>query len=143
MKSRRQIDNRRLEKVGIVFAEIELAELIRQAQTTIIRHVEEVGDEADARAFVDHPRIVNVQIQLGIERRTAKLTTTADRNLTRIQVNRMWQKFADRYARLHAEAHTHVQTVQETATKAGSIATEAVAGVNVRDKAPIGIQLTN
>ena len=49
MKSRRQIDNRRLEEVGIVFAEIELSELIRQTQATIIRHVKEVGDEADAR----------------------------------------------------------------------------------------------
>src|SRR5688572_22830152 len=121
MKSRRQIDNRRLEKVGIVFAEIELSELIRQTQATIIRHVKKVGDETDACALVDDPRVIYVEIQLSIERRPAKLTTTPDRNLTGIQVNRMRQKFADRYARLHVEAHADVQAVQETAAKARPI----------------------
>jgi hypothetical protein len=64
VKSRRQIDRRRLEKVGIDLAEIELPELIRQTHTTIIRDVEEVGDETDLRAFIDHPRLICVQIQL-------------------------------------------------------------------------------
>ena len=89
MESRRQIDNRRLEKVGIVLAKIELAKLIRQAQAPVVCNVEEVRDEADSRAFVDHPRIIRVQIKLIKERRPSEFAATAHRNLTSVQVNRM------------------------------------------------------
>ena len=69
MKSRGQIDDRRLQEVRIVFAEIQLSELIRQPQPTVVCNVKEVSNEADSRAFVDHPRIIRVQIEL--EYRTA------------------------------------------------------------------------
>jgi hypothetical protein len=47
-------------------------------------------------AIVDHPRIICVQIKLAEERRAPELATSADRNLTRIQVNRMRQILTDR-----------------------------------------------
>ena len=55
----------------------------------------------------------------------------------------MRQILADRDARLHVETHAEVQAVQESATKAGAIATEAVAGIDVRYKTTIGVQMTN
>src|SRR5689334_8148338 len=131
METRRQIDGRRLQEVGIVRAEIELAELVRQTQTTIVRHVEEVSDEADARAFIDHPRVICMQIQLVIERRASQLTATANGNLAGVQINRVWQKFADRYARFHVETQAKIQAIQEPAIETGVIAPEAVAGVDV------------
>ena len=60
METRRQVNDRRLQEVGIVFAKIELAELIRQAQPAVVGDVEEIGDEADSRTLIDHPRIIRV-----------------------------------------------------------------------------------
>ena len=89
MESRRQIDNRRLEEVGVVLAKIELAKLIRQTQAPVVGNVEEVGDKADSRALVDHPRIIRVQIELCEKGRASQFTAAANGNLTGIQVNRM------------------------------------------------------
>ena len=89
METRRQVNDRRLQEVGIVFAKIELAELIRQAQPAVVGHVEEIGDEADPRTLVDHPRIIRVQIELREERRTTEFASSTNGNLTGIQINRM------------------------------------------------------
>ena len=67
MVARRQTDNRRLQEVRIVCAKIQLAELIRQPQATVVSDVKEVGDKADSRAVVDHPRIIRVEIKLAKE----------------------------------------------------------------------------
>ena|SRR5690349_829379 len=101
METRRQTDDRRLQKVGIVGAQIELSELIRQAQSAIVGDVEEVSDEADALAFIDRERNVRVQIELRVERRASQLTSSADGDFTSVQVHRVRQKLADRYARFH------------------------------------------
>src|SRR6185369_15722665 len=53
VETRRQINDRRLQEVGVVFAEIELSELIRQTQTTIVCDVEKVSNEADACTLID------------------------------------------------------------------------------------------
>ena len=143
METRSQIDNRRLQEVRIVFAEIELAELIRQPQTPVVGYVEEVSNEADASALVDHPRIIRVQIELSEERRAPKFAAPAYRNLTGIQVNRMRQILADRYSRFHVETHAEIQARSGNATEAGAIATEAVARIDVRHEATIGIEMTN
>ena len=71
METRRQINDRRLQEVGIVFAEIELSELIRQSQTTIVGDVEKVSDKADALPFVNRERNIGVQIELSVERRAS------------------------------------------------------------------------
>ena len=92
MKPRRQIDNRRLEEVGVVLTKIKLAKLIRQAPAPVLCHVEEVGNEADSRTLVDHPRIIRVQIELRVKGRASELAAAANGNLTGIQVNRMRQK---------------------------------------------------
>src|SRR5689334_22523820 len=98
METRRQVDDRRLQEVGVVRTQVQLAELIRQAQAPVVRDVEEVSDEADTRAFVNHPWIICVQIELTVERRASQLTATANGNFAGIQVNRMWKKLTDRYA---------------------------------------------
>jgi len=108
MVTRSQTYNRRLQEVRIVCAKIELAELIRQPQAPVVSDVKEVGDKADSRAFVDHPRIIRVKIKLAEERRAAELTSSAHRNFTGIEINRVWKKLADRYARLHVEAQAEV-----------------------------------
>ena len=101
METRRQIDDRRLQKVGIVSAKIELSELIRQTQSAIVSDIEEVSNEADALAFIDRERNVRVQIELRVERRASQLTSSTHGNFTSVQVDRVRQKLADRYARLH------------------------------------------
>jgi len=96
--ARRQIDDRRLQEVGIVFAEIQLSELIRQTETTIVGDVKEVSNEADACAFVNRERNVRVQVELAVERRASQLTSSTHGHFTGVQVNRMRQELADRYA---------------------------------------------
>src|SRR6185295_58682 len=143
VETRRQIDDRRLQEVGIVRVEIKLAELIWQTQTPVVRDVEEVGDEADARAFIDHPRIVCMQIQLAVERRASQLTTTANGNFAGVQINRVWKKLADRYARFHVETQAEVQTIQQPAVEAGAVVAETVAGINVRNEATVRVERSN
>lgn len=108
MVARRQTDNRWLQEVRIVCAKIQLAELIRQPQAPVVSDVKEVGDKADSRAVVDHPRIIRVEIELGKERRTSELASAAYRNFTGIEINRVWKVLANRYTRFHVEAQTEV-----------------------------------
>ena len=143
METRRQIDGRRLQEVGIVRAEIELAELIRQTQTTVVRHVEEVRDKADSRTIVDRERNIRVQIELGVERRPSELTASTHRDFTGIQVNGMRQVFANRYARFHVETDSEIQASPEPPIEASTILAERIASIDVRDEAPIRIQISN
>src|SRR6185503_13974181 len=140
METRRQVNDRRLQEVGIVFAKIELAKLIRQAQLAAVGNVEEIGDEAYSRVLVDHPRIIRVQIELREKRRPTEFPTTTNRNFTGIQINRMRQIFADRDARFHVETETEIQPVQVMPVHVPAILTKAVAAVNVRNEAAIRVQ---
>jgi len=81
MITRGQIDDRRLQKVGIVFSKIQLTELVGQSHSSIVGDVEEVGNEAYFRPFIDHPWIVGMQVELREERSSTKFATTTHRNL--------------------------------------------------------------
>ena len=50
-----------------------------------------------------------MKVQTGIERRASQLAAAADRNLSRIEVDRMSQEFADRHARLHVKSAAKVE----------------------------------
>ena len=143
METRRQVNDRRLQEVGIVFAKIQLSELIRQTETTIVGDVKEVSNEADACAFVNRERNVRVQVELAVERRASQLTSSTHGHFTGVQVNRMRQKLADRYTRLGVEAHTDVQPRPESPVEPGALTAEAVARVNVRHEATVRIQRTD
>ena len=108
MVARRQTDNRWLQEVRIVCAKIQLAELIRQPQAPVVSDVKEVGDKADSRAVVDHPGIIRVEIKLAEERRSAEFASSAHRNFTGIEINRVWKKLTNGYARFHVEAQAEV-----------------------------------
>src|ERR1044072_7524974 len=103
METRSQTNNRRLQEVRIVFAKIQLAELIRKPQTPVVSNVEEVGDKADSSAVVDHPRIIRMEIKLGEERCASKFASSTHRNFTRVEINRVWKILANRYTRFHVE----------------------------------------
>ena len=123
--------------------QIQLAELIQVAQAPVVCDVEEVSNEANLRAFVDHPRIICVQIELSEERSPPEFASSTRRNYASVQVNRMRQILADRYPRLHVETHAEVESIQEPATKSGAVFTERVARVDIRHEAPIGIEITD
>src|SRR6185369_4113384 len=90
--------------------------------------------------LIKRERNIGVQIELIVERRASQFASSSNRNLTSIEVNRMRQKLADRYARFRVESQTEIQPCPESPVEAGALAAESVARIDVRYEAPVSIQ---
>src|SRR5262249_4011305 len=89
-----------------------LDELVDRPDLAVVGYVEEIGHEAHLRPLTDLPRIIEVEIELSEAGRAAQHATSAERNLTGVQIDRVRKELADRNAGLHVDAETGVQPAE-------------------------------
>src|SRR5688572_14460632 len=94
------MENPRLQKVDVVDADTDFAELVWSTDTLAVRHVEEVSDEHHFGVFRHCPTIIRVKIEASEPLGATKFTAPSNRNLTRVVVNRVGQEFTNRHTRL-------------------------------------------
>src|SRR5882672_4006010 len=116
----------RLEEVGISGSDSALLVLVKTEERALVAHIEEIRNQAESLPFRDAHGVVDMTIDTAEVGRPAQGTASrravgsvvrAERNLTRIGVNRMRIEIVDRNTRLEVNRGSQCQSLGVVAAK--------------------------